>query len=212
MRELSAKLDLKKAQPRYFTAPRLGWEDVTFTARSYLMVDGAGAPGGLEYTAALEALYPAAYGIKFFSKLDLGRDYAVPPLEGLWWADVHDAYATDRREEWRWSLMLMLPDWIGLEHVATALARQAAKSSACDLSRVRMEWLEEGLCLQHLHVGPFADEAPKLAELHHTIMPARGLTFAGHHHEIYLSDPRRSAPEKLRTVLRQPVRPIQPRS
>lgn len=172
------------------------------------MVDGTGAPGGADYVAALAALYPAAYAIKFFSKQDLGRDYVVPPLEGLWWADDHAAYTQpDRREEWRWTLLLMLPDWIGDRHVAQALAGLAAKKPGLHLARVRRAVLAEGRCLQHLHLGPFAAEAPKLADLHHSIMPQRGLTFAGHHHEVYLSDPRRTAPEKLRTILRQPVKP-----
>jgi hypothetical protein len=173
------------------------------------MVDGKGAPGGTEYSAALELLYPAAFGLKFFSKLELDRDYGVPPLEGLWWADDFNAYTQDgRREEWRWTLMLMLPDWITQDQVDDALAAQTKKRPDLDFGALRMEAMQEGLCLQHLHIGPFSEEGPKLAQLHDELMPARGLTFNGHHHEIYLSDPRRTAPEKLRTVLRQPVRPV----
>jgi hypothetical protein len=205
---MTGKVDLKREQKRYFSAPKVGWEELTLSAHAFLMADGSGAPGGADYVAALEALYPAAYAVKFYSKIDLGRDYGVPPLEGLWWADDHAAYTQpDRREEWRWTLLLMLPGWITPEHVTTALARAAARKPARNLARVRMDVLDEGRCLQHLHIGPFADEAPKLAELHHQIMPARGLIFAGHHHEVYLSDPRKTAPEKLRTILRQPVKP-----
>lgn len=204
---LADKVDLKKALKPFFAAPLAGWAEVVLPLRPYLMVDGSGAPGSADYVAALEVLYPAAYAVKFFSKQDLGRDYGVPPLEGLWWADDHTAYTQpDRRDEWRWTLLLMLPDWVAPEHVAAALARLAAKRPGLHLARVRMATLEEGRCLQHLHVGPFAAEAPKLAELHHRIMPERGLTFTGHHHEIYLSDPRKTVPEKLRTILRQPVR------
>lgn len=203
------KLDLKKALKTSFAAPAKGWEEVTLPPLPYLMVDGAGPPGGPDYVAALTVLYPAAYAVKFLSKQDLGSDYTVPPLEGLWWADDHAAYTQpDRRDEWRWTLMLMLPGWITQQQVAQALARLAVKKPALPLSSVRMAQLEEGRCLQHLHAGPFAAEAPKLAELHHQIMPARGLTFNGEHHEIYLSDPRKTAPEKLRTILRQPVRAL----
>lgn len=205
---MADKLDLRKARRPFFTAPQQGWVEVDLPPCPCLMVDGTGAPGGADYVAALEALYPAAYAIKFFSKQGLGRDYVVPPLEGLWWAEDHAAYTQpDRREEWRWTLLLMLPDWIDDKHVAQALAGLAAKKPGLNLARVRRAVLAEGRCLQHLHLGPFAAEAPKLAELHHTIMPQRGLTFAGHHHEVYLSDPRRTAPENLRTILRQPVKP-----
>lgn len=205
---MADKVDLKKARKLFFTAPLSGWAEVDLPPCPYLMVDGSGAPGAADYLAALELLYPGAYALKFFSKQNLGRDYGVPPLEGLWWADDHAAYTQpDRREEWRWTLLLMLPDWITPDHMAATKARLAAKKPALDLARVRMAMLAEGRCLQHLHVGPFAAEAPKLAELHHQIMPQRGVTFAGHHHEVYLGDPRKTAPERLRTILRQPVRP-----
>jgi hypothetical protein len=206
---MAGKIDLKRELKSYFSASKTGWEDETLPAFNYLMVDGKGAPGGAEYVAAIEVLYPAAYGTKFYSKLELGRDYGVPPLEGLWWADDFNAYLQDgRREEWRWTLMLMLPDWITKDHFDAAMVVQAKKKPGLDFGKLRMATLEEGLCMQHLHIGPFSEEGPKLAQLHDELMAERGLTFNGHHHEIYLSDPRRTAPEKLRTVLRQPVKPI----
>lgn len=200
---MTDKIDLKKTEKAYFTAPKSGWEEGTFGPFNYLMVDGQGSPGeSAEYQAALEALYPLAYATKFFSKQELGRDYVVPPLEGLWWADDRSAYVEPgRRDEWKWTLMLMLPDWIEAEHVEAARARKPD----LDLSQVRMGSLEEGLCLSHLHLGPFTDEAPKLHQLHNEVIPEGGFAFNGEHHEIYLSDPRRTPPEKLRTVLRQPV-------
>ncbi len=203
---MTDKIDLKKTLKSYFNASKKGWEKQTFPAFNYLMIDGQGAPGGAEYVAALEALYPAAYAVKFFSKIELERDYTVPPLEGLWWSDDLDAYVANRRDEWQWTMMIMLPDWITAEQVSAVVAAKSAKSPGLDLSGVRFAALEEGNCLQHLHLGPFSDEAPKLAALHDEIMPDRGVTFNGHHHEIYLSDPRKSAPEKLKTVLRQPVK------
>jgi hypothetical protein len=107
---MADKLDLKRERRGYFTAPQSGWEEAIFPPYTYLMVDGIGAPGGAAYVEALEVLYPVAYGVKFLSKLELGRDYAVPPLEGLWWADDMVAYTDGgRRDEWRWTLLLMLP-------------------------------------------------------------------------------------------------------
>ena len=206
---MADKIDLKRELKPYFTGSKKTWEEITLPSYSYLMIDGKGAPGGDEYVAALEALYPAAYATKFHSKIALGRDYGVPPLEGLWWADDFSAYVqAGRREEWQWTLMIMLPDWIASDHLETVKAAQAKKKPDLDLSRVRMEVLEEGLCMQHFHVGPFSEEGPKLDDLHNTLMPEKGLTFNGQHHEIYLSDPRRTAPEKLRTVLRQPVKKV----
>lgn len=201
----ASKLDLKRAEKAYFSAPVGEFAEATFGPHTYLMVDGQGSPGDSPaYTAALAALYPLAYATKFFSKRVLGRDYAVPPLEGLWWADDRRAFTqAGRRDEWRWTLMLMVPDWITADHVAAARASKAKT----DTSAVRLGQHEDGRSLSILHLGSFADEAPLLHRLHHEVMPARGLTFNGEHHEIYLSDPRRTPPEKLRTILRQPVKP-----
>ncbi len=203
------KVDFKKARKELFSAPRKGWEEITIGPIAYLMVDGQGSPGDSpEYQAALERLYPAAFGIKFWSKVELGRDYVVPPLQGLWWADDPSAFTSGDRDAWRWTMMIMLPDWIGDKDFAAGMERVAAKNSGLDFSSLRRGVIEEGRCLQHLYVGPYTDEAPVQRELHEEIMPRLGLTFAGHHHEIYLGDPRRVAPEKLRTILRQPVRPL----
>jgi len=199
------RLDLKRAEKAWFSAPADQWAEAVFPAYPFLMADGRGAPGEGDYVAALGELYPLAYATKFFSKRELGRDYGVPPLEGLWWADDRSAYTQPgRRDEWRWTLMLMVPDWITDDHVAAA----RASKPRIDTARVRLRRHAEGRCLSRLHHGPFADETPVLHHLHHVEMPARGLTFDGEHHEIYLSDPRRTAPEKLRTILRQPVRPL----
>lgn len=204
---MTGKIDLKKSHKAYFTAPRHDFAEVTLARQNYLMIDGQGSPGdSAEYSAALERLYPLAYAVKFYSKTDLGRDYVVPPLEAQWWADDFGAFTQPgRRDEWCWTLMLMLPAWIEAAHLEDVRARQKAKAGR-DLSAVRMESFEAGLCLQKLHLGPFADEAAVLHRLHHQLIPEGGYAFNGHHHEVYLSDPRRTAPEKLRTVLRQPVK------
>jgi hypothetical protein len=200
---MTDKIDLKRSEKAYFTASKGDFAEGRFGTFTYLMVDGQGSPGdGGEYRAALEKLYPLAYATKFFSKRELGRDYVVPPLEGDWWADDLRAFITpDRRDEWHWTLILMLPDWIEPAHVEAARATKPD----LDLAAVRMASATPGLCLSMLYTGPFAGEAPHLERLHYRLIPDGGYAFNGHHHEIYLTDPRRTAPEKLRTILRQPV-------
>lgn len=199
------KVDLKKTLADY-RAPRGNFDVVDLPERNYLMVDGAGDPNTApEYAAALQALYPVAYAVKFLSK-QLGRDYVVPPLEGLWWADDMEAYTGSRdATQWQWTMMILVPEWVGAESVAEGIARVAAGEPPARLADVRFASLAEGRCVQTLHLGPYTEEGPVLARMHHEFIPAQGLRMTGHHHEIYLSDPRRTAPAKLRTILRQPV-------
>lgn len=173
----------------------------------YLMVDGHGDPNtATEYADAVGALYPVAYKLKFISKLDLGRDYVVPPLEALWWAPEMEVFTSARdKSKWSWTTMIMLPDWISDELFETALTEVAAANRPAALGRVRIETLREGTCVQTLHIGPYDEEASVLADLHERFIPHAGLRMTGKHHEVYLSDPRRVAASKLRTILRQPV-------
>jgi hypothetical protein len=173
------------------------------------MIDGHGDPNtSPAFAGAVEALYPVAYKLIFASKRDLGRDYVVPPLEGLWWAEDMESFTAARdKSRWDWTLMLMVPEWIDQAMVASAVAQAGAKNRPARLDDVRLEMLSEGRCVQTLHVGSFDDEAEVLARLHDQFIPDQGLRMSGKHHEIYLSDFRRVAPEKRRTILRQPVRP-----
>ena len=173
----------------------------------YLMVDGHGDPNtSPAYTEAVEALYPVAYALKFASKRELGRDYVVPPLEGLWWADDMDSFTTSRdKSRWDWTMMIMVPDGIDRSMFERVVAQVAAKSGPARLGDIRLDSLSEGRCVQTLHIGSFDDEADVLARMHDEFIPDHGLRMAGTHHEIYLSDFRRVAPEKRRTILRQPV-------
>ena len=172
----------------------------------YLMVDGHGDPNSSPaFADAIASLYPVAYKLKFASKRELGRDYVVPPLEGLWWAQDMDSFTTARDKSlWDWTLLLMVPEWIEDELFAAAVD-QARASRPARLDDVRLETLSEGRCLQTLHVGSFDDEAEVLDRLHHEVVPGHDMRLAGKHHEIYLSDFRKVAPEKQRTILRQPV-------
>lgn len=130
----------------------------------------------------------------------------VPPLEALWWASDMDVFTSARdKSQWDWTTMIMVPGWISSEMFDNAVARTAAKDRPASLDRIRMETLHEGTCVQTLHVGPYDTEAAALAELHDHFVPSAGLRMTGKHHEIYLSDARKVAPSKLRTILRQPV-------
>lgn len=200
------KVDLTKSMDSYRARPG-EFRVLDVPPLQYLMIDGHGDPNTApEYAAALATLYPVAYRLKFASKTDLSRDYVVPPLEALWWAEDMAAFTTARdKSRWSWTVMLMVPDWLGPEMVETARTRAGTTRRLASLDDLRLATLAEGRCVQTLHVGSYDDEAEVLARLHHEFLPGAGLRMTGRHHEIYLSDPRRVAPAKLRTILRQPV-------
>lgn len=205
------KVDFKKALKHLYQPGKVEFELVDVPEMQFLMIDGHGDPNtALEYQHALEALYGLAYKLKFLSKQQFGRDYVVPPLEGLWWAEDMESFTTQRdKSQWSWTMMIMTPEWIRLEHLEESVEVVASgKESPAALDKLRLDSYQEGLSAQILHIGSYDDEAPTLARLHLEWMLANGLTFNGRHHEIYLSDPRRVAPEKLKTILRQPVRRI----
>ena len=199
------KLDLKKLRKELFTAPLNRFTLIEAPRVVYLMVDGRGDPNSApEYRLALESLYSTAYSAKFICKRD-GRDFVVPPLEGLWSASDPQSFTARRKHEWDWTMMLMMPDYVDHSMFEEALARSRNKRGAISAT-LRLDSLCEGLCLQALHVGSYDDEGPLLATLHQETMPEGGYVFAGRHHEVYLSDPRKTPPAKLKTLLRQPVR------
>lgn len=204
---VSEKTDFTKTLDGY-RAQRGTFRLVDVPEMQYLMIDGHGDPNTApEFAEAVAALYPVAYTLKFASKRELGRDYVVPPLEGLWRADDMDSFTVARdKSRWDWTLLLMVPDWIDHDRYSAAAEQvRAKKDRPARLDDVRLETLSEGRCVQTLHVGSYDDEAPVLAQLHHEFIPDSGLRMTGTHHEIYLSDRRRVAPEKMRTILRQPV-------
>lgn len=203
---MAEKVDFKKSLDTY-RARRGEFRVLEVPRHRYLAVDGSGDPNTApEYADALAALYPVAYTLKFASKRELGRDYVVPPLEGLWWADDYSAFTTARdKSRWQWTMLLLVPGWLDSDDVAAAIEGVRAKSAPIKLDAVELRELVEGRCVQILHVGSFDDEGPVLAQMHDEFMPEQGLRPRGLHHEVYLSDPRRTAPEKLRTILRQPV-------
>ncbi|MFT4226808.1 GyrI-like domain-containing protein [Micropruina sp.] len=203
---MTEKVDFKKSLDSY-QAPRGGFRIVTVPDMQYLMVDGHGDPNTAPaYTEALSALYPVAYKLKFISKREFDRDYVVPPLEGLWWAQDMDAFAASRdKSRWDWTMMLMVPEWIDRAPFLSAVEQAGAKNAPARLDDVHLETLSEGCCVQTLHHGPFDDEGPVLERMHNEFIPSNGLRLDGKHHEIYFSDFRKVTPDKLRTILRQPA-------
>lgn len=203
---MTTKVDFRTTLASY-QARRGRFDVVDVPDLQYLMIDGHGDPSSSPaFAEAVETLYPVAYTLKFASKRDLGRDYVVPPLEGLWWAGDMSSFTTARdKAQWDWTLMLMVPDWIDQTLVTAAVEQAGARNRPARLEDLRLEPLSEGLCVQTLHVGSFDDEADVLAQMHDELIPGRGLRMVGKHHEIYLSDFRKVAPDEQRTILRQPV-------
>jgi hypothetical protein len=203
------KVDLKQEIPSY-RAAHGEFSIVQVPPMTYLAVDGHGDPNtSPEYAAALASLYPLAYAVKFLSKRELERDYVVPPLEALWWSADMASFTEQRdKSRWDWTLLNLVPDWVEPGHVDAARETVARKGVAPSLDRTRLEELDERTVVQTLHIGSYDDEAPLLERMHHGFLPANALRMTGKHHEIYLSDPRRTPPHKLRTILRQPVEGI----
>ena len=199
------KIDLKKSRKPLFTAPAGEFVLVDVPELLFLKVDGHGDPNvEPSYARALQWLYSTAYGMKFAARAALGRDFTVAPLEGLWRADDPASFVARRKAEWDWTMMIMVPDFFD-QRLFDAAAAKAAKKLGERPESLRLEPYREGPSLQTLHIGSYDDEGPLLARLHDEVMPAGGYEFAGDHHEIYLSDPRRTVASKLKTILRQPV-------
>lgn len=202
------KTDFRKEFKALYNPPSARFELVDVPPLTYFMVDGRGDPNTARaYGEAVEALYAASYTLKFMSKAELSRDYVVPPLEGLWWADDMTTFVSRQKAEWSWTMMIMIPDFIDRATAERAIEAAVRKKGLPALGLVRVERLEEGACVQIMHVGSYDEEGPVLKRLHEEFLPGNGLVESGHHHEIYLGDPRKTASERLKTVLRQPVQP-----
>lgn len=201
------KIDFKKELKELYRPSAKAFSIVEVPAMNFLMIDGAGDPNTSQaYQDALQALYGVSYPLKFMSQQELGRDYVVMPLEGLWWAEDMETFTAESdKNAWLWTAMIMQPEWITEDMVERAVARVREKEDSPALEQLRFQVFDEGLSAQILYVGPYADEGPTIARLH-AFIAENGYELHGKHHEIYLSDPRRTAPEKLKTVIRQPVR------
>ena len=191
--------NVKKELKQLYALKNRDWELVDVPPQRVLAVDGQGNPNTAEsYARAVEALYSVAYMLRQSG----GEKFVVGPLEGLWWADDPAVFTARAKDSWHWTMLIPLPPWI--DGHAVDEARESVRRKK-NLNGVRIEELAEGRCAQALHIGSYDDEGPLLARLHHEYLAAQGLRPRGHHHEVYLGDPRRVEPAKLKTVLRQPV-------
>jgi hypothetical protein len=174
---------------------------------TYLSISGQGAPGGKAFAEAIGALYSVAFTVKMTRKFAGERDYIVPKLEGLW-PDFGSSQAMPDKNQWNWQLVIRTPKFVAQKEVTQAIAVLLKRGKGAEVQRVRLEPLKEGLCVQSLHVGPYENEAATIAAMK-SFAEGEGLQFSGVHHEIYLSDPRRVTPAKLKTILRHPVKRIE---
>jgi hypothetical protein len=199
------KIDLKKNLKNLY---QISAKEVVFVdvpPMNYLMVEGSGDPNGsISYAQAIEALYSVSYTIKFMIKKGSQEiDYGVMPLEGLWWADDMSAFTTGDKSQWLWTAMILQPDFITKEIIDAAIVEVGKKKNLVALPKLRFETLSEGRSAQILHIGPFSEEGPNIEKVHKAIMSKGALR--GKHHEIYLSDIRKSDPVKWKTIIRQPM-------
>lgn len=200
------KVDFKKELKELYNPKTGSFSLVRVPKLQYLMVDGQGDPNKvIKYKEAVEALFSVSYTLKFHSKNELGKDCVVPPLEGLWWSDDFDDFRSRRKNKWSWTMMIMVPDWLGKKEFKVAVSTVSSKKPDIKVDRLRLETLNEGLSVQIMHIGSYDNETPTLLKLHDQWLPENGLKERLKHHEIYIGDPRKTPAEKLKTVLRQPV-------
>jgi hypothetical protein len=201
-----AKLDLRREYRQLYQPSAKAISEVQVPAFTFLMIDGRGDPNtSADYAAAVEALFAVSYTAKFMvKKAPSGQDYAVMPLEGLWWAEDMTAFQSGDRAKWCWTMMILQPPFVPEAVLRAAMAQAAEKKPLPAIHQLRIEAFEEGHCAQVLHVGPFSAEGPVIERLHAHIDAHSARR--GKHHEIYLTDIRRAAPARWKTVIRQPMR------
>jgi len=194
---MPGKIDLKKKFKTLF-APKKTPQIIDVPALPYLMIDGEGAPESPAFAEAVAAIYPAAYTLKFHCKTTSKGDFVVPPLEALWWADDMTAFVAGARDDWRWTVMIMQPEFVSDDDLAATMAALAKKKKKTDIhDELRLATLEEAKVVQVMHFGPYSEEGPVIANMH-AFAESEGFGLVGKHHEIYLSDMRRTAPENSR--------------
>jgi len=194
-------------QKHRYSPPSKEFVVVDVPPLTYIMVDGEGDPNtSQQYQDAIQVLYALSYTLKFAIKRGEAQvDYVVMPLEGLWWVDEMDEFDIDDKDAWKWTSMILQPEPVTPELFAEAFEEVQKKKNLPALEKARLEELHEGLSAQIMHIGPYAEETPTIEKLHSFIRD-NGYELSGKHHEIYLGDPRRAAPEKLKTVIRQPMK------
>ena len=198
-----AKIDLKKQLSDLYSPSVREVQIVDVPAMNFVVIDGKGSPDDTPYQQAVGALYSIAYTLKFMLK-KAGTDYGVMPLEGLWWADNMADFAEHTKKNWQWTALIMQPQYVTEKLFQESFDKLKATKNPPGLSAVRFENFHEGLCAQIMYLGPYSEEAPVITRIHEFIH-TNGYALRGKHHEIYLGDPRRTKPEKLKTIIRQPM-------
>jgi hypothetical protein len=197
------KVDFKKELKSLYNPSAKEVSIVDVPDMNFLIIDGQGSPSSPKYLEAVQTLFPVAYALKFMIKKGKGIDYGVMPLEGLWWMDDMAQFSTDRKDEWKWTAMIMQPKYVTEADFKAAL-EQVKKKNLPAIGKLRFECFHEGKAAQIMHIGAFSAEPPNIQKMHAAIKGS-GHELSGKHHEIYLNDPSKTAPEKLKTVLRQPM-------
>lgn len=209
-----SKIDLKKESKELYNPSQKEVSMVNVPKMYYLMIDGQGDPNtSKEYQDAMESLFPVSYKVKFISKKERSQDYVVMPLEGLWWVQNMENFGVLDKSSWKWIAMIRQPDFITEDMIKQATEEVEKKKNPSSLSKIRFESLNEGLSAQIMHIGPYSKEGPTVEKLHNFIHE-NGYEFEGsrpgeRHHELYLSDVRRTRPERLKTIIRQPVKQVE---
>ena len=202
-------IDFKKQFKAWYTPSINSPEVVEVPPIQYLMVNGKGNPNtSKQFELAVGALYSVFYTVKFDrKKLGIGPDFSSGPLQGLWWMGDNTSFDAKKKDDWLWTLMMWLPDFVTKQDVATALAGLRIKKPNPLYDALRLDVFNEGKVVQIMHIGPYSAEGPTV-ELLHRFATEEGYALRGKHHEIYLGDPRRAKPEKLRTIIRHPIEVI----
>jgi len=200
------KIDFKNELKELYQPSAKEVVQINVPTMNYLMADGEGDPATTkEFGEIVEVLFSLSYVLKFMAKKGaLEIDYSVMPLEGLWWSDDMSAFSTGDKSKWKWTMMIMQPKFITEEMVEEAIAEVKINKNPAGLSKVRFEPLSEGIAAQVMHIGPFTEEGLNVERIHRFIDNC-GYKRVGKHHEIYLSDIRKTAPNKWKTVIRQPI-------
>jgi hypothetical protein len=201
------KIDYKKQLKELYNGKVGQPITVNVPKMNYLMIDGRGDPNSSqEYIDAIQTLYPVAYNLKFMCKKELGKDFGVMPLEGLWWTEKTEDFSAEDKSNWLWTAMIMQPGFITKKMFNSAVNQVANKKKLASISKIRLEAYDEGRVAQVMYIGPYSDEGPTVMGLHEYIEDQGGKLNETnkHHHEIYLGNPRRTDPKKLRTIIRQP--------
>jgi len=201
------KIDFKKELKEFYNPPKNKPTIIEVPERNYIMISGVGNPNtSLEFQESIEALFSVSYNLKFMIKKSNHEiDYGVMPLEGLWWCDDMTQFSVHNKDIWKWTIMILQPDFITMEHFEDGVLKVKEKKGLSRVSDLQFSIYEEGLSVQMMHIGPFSTEDQTLAKMEE-LMAVEGFKKTGKHHEIYLNDFRKVNPEKMKTILRQPVR------